>query len=185
MARQLRIGYNVANNSYTSYHPDSYKGGANSVTVFAKNKTAAAKAATPNAGSSLGKGTLTSVNGKSVKNAEAIKKAIAQTGETNKIQKNSVRVVGTKQQMETAIKIERSKNINTDGAARARAMEAKLKASSNVKVINTNPVPTRTSGLSGVSGKLGGQHAGGHGASLGGMSGMDLGGGGSFSRENM
>lgn len=51
--------------------------------------------------------------------------------------------------------------------------------------INTNPVPTRTSGLSGVSGKLGGQHAGGHGASLGGMSGMDLGGGGSFSRENM
>ena len=105
--------------------------------------------------------------------------------QTNKIQKNSVRVVGTKQQMETAIKTERSKNINTDGAARARAMEAKLKASSNVKVINSNPVPTRTSGLSGVSGKLGGQHAGGHGASLGGMSGMDLGGGGSFSRENM
>ena len=57
--------------------------------------------------------------------------------------------------------------------------------STPVVKINSNPVPTRTSGLSGVSGKLGGQHAGGHGASLGGMSGMDLGGGGSFSRENM
>lgn len=51
--------------------------------------------------------------------------------------------------------------------------------------VDSNPVPVRRSGLSGVSGKLGGQHAGGHGASLGGMPGMDLGGGGSFSRENM
>ena len=60
--------------------------------------------------------------------------------------------------------------------------------SNSVKKIN--PVPTRTSGLSGVSGVLGGQHAGGHSdvagareargsGELGGMSGIDLGGGGS------
>lgn len=38
--------------------------------------------------------------------------------------------------------------------------------------------PTRTSGLSGVSGKLGGQHAGGQGASLGGGIESNFGGGG-------
>jgi hypothetical protein len=38
--------------------------------------------------------------------------------------------------------------------------------------------PTRTSGLRGVSGKLGGQHAGGHGASLGGGIESNFGGGG-------
>jgi hypothetical protein len=38
--------------------------------------------------------------------------------------------------------------------------------------------PTRTSGLKGVSGKLGGQHAGGHGASLGGGIESNFGGGG-------
>ena len=39
-------------------------------------------------------------------------------------------------------------------------------------------VETRTSGLSGVSGKLGGQHAGGQGASLGGGIESNYGGGG-------
>ena len=61
--------------------------------------------------------------------------------------------------------------------------------------VNSNPVPTRTSGLSGVSGKLGGQHAGGHsdvagarGARGGGGFGggpESFGGGGGLPRENM
>ena len=44
--------------------------------------------------------------------------------------------------------------------------------------VDSNPVPVRRSGLSGVSGKLGGQHAGGHGASLGGGIESNYGGGG-------
>ena len=44
--------------------------------------------------------------------------------------------------------------------------------------VDSNPVPVRSSGLSGVSGKLGGQHAGGQGASLGGGIESNYGGGG-------
>lgn len=50
--------------------------------------------------------------------------------------------------------------------------------STPVVKINSNPVPVRRSGLSGVSGKLGGQHAGGQGASLGGGIESNYGGGG-------
>jgi hypothetical protein len=169
----------MANNSYTSYHPDSYKGGANSVTVFAKNKTAAAKAATPNAGSSLGKGTLTSVNGKSVKNAAAIKKAIAQTGETNKIQKNSVKVVqGAKTTPNTPnpLKIKENFLSSISRAGKAgtgpsgKARDSRIIKTTGVRpapldnanTIKINSNPSRTSTLQGVGGVLGGQHAGGH-----------------------
>jgi hypothetical protein len=62
--------------------------------------------------------------------------------------------------------------------------EADARVTQGLKDIAAREVAVRRSGLSGVAGKLGGQHAGGQGAGLGsgelgGMSGIDLGGGGS------